>query len=238
MSASILQERETSNSATGTSTSLAFVSNNTAASAVHALATWGTKLQDLTSITDTNNTYGSVLDFIHDDNNSQAAGQAIAVNIAAGANTVQANYSNTPGFRGILIREIGGVATAPNDGHAGQWQSAPGTGTDACTSGNATNATQPAFMSGLCMNNGGAAPTQGTGFSLGINAWSFGGTNNTTSEHKAVTDTAAKAATFTCSGTPSTLTLMAMFDEPASGATGIGPANIAQSVGRYIGWTV
>lgn len=232
MSASILQERETSATATGANISLAFVSNNTAGSAIHAIASWGTKLADLTSFTDTNNTYGAVLDFIFDDNNSQSVGHSIAVNIAAGVNTVQANFSNTPGFRRILIREIGGVSVSPNDGHNGQWQSAPGTGTDAISSGTVANAAQPAFMSAVCADSGGVFPIAGTGFSTGINAW----INKATSEHQSVTDTSAKAATFTGTGTPSTLTVMAMFDE-APAAEAIGTLNIISSPGRFIGWT-
>lgn len=242
MTASVLQERVTDSNGSGASLSLAFVSNNIAGSAIHVAATWGNNTTtDFTSVTDTNNTYGAVVNAINDSTSTQSCGQCRSVNIAAGANTVQANFTNSPTFRGIWIREIGGVTTAPNDGNNGQFQSAPGTGTDAVSSLTATNSVQPVFMSAVSMINGATgSPTTGTGFSTGTTGWGFGGTNAGSSEHERFTDTNAKAATFTASPVGSrTMTVMAMFDEAATAAgDAIGPANIAQSAGRFIGWTV
>src|SRR6267378_4230920 len=193
MTASVLQERATDANATGANISLAFSSNNTAGSAIHCIATWGHNADDFASAQDTNNTYGSVLKSVKDTTALQGVGQAIAVNVASGPNTVQANFTNTPGFRGILIREIGGVSAAPNDGNNGQFQSAPGTGTDAVSSTNATNSVQPVFMSAVSNDNGFAqAPAAGTGFTAGITGWLFGGPALAQSEHQRFTTTTAK----------------------------------------------
>lgn len=215
MTASIIQERATDATANGTNITLAFASNNAAGNAIHAIASSGSNPDALTSIQDTNNTYGAILNSITDTTTVESQGQAIAVNIAVGANTVQANFPSSPGFRAICIREIGGVTASPNDGNNGKAQ-VPGTGADVTSSGAATNLVQPVFMSALSFDeNFATAPTKGTGFTLGTSSiWTFGGLVGATTEHRRYTDTVAKGATFTAAdATSRTLTHMALFDE-------------------------
>lgn len=223
MTATVLQERASDATGGGANISIAFLSNNTVGSAIHAISTWGDTVITLSSITDTNNSYGAVLNAIQTGApTSQSQAHCIAVNIAAGANTVQANFSSSVAFRGIWAREIGSVTTAPTDGTNAQAQNAPGTGTDAVSSLTATNTIQPVLMSAVTLDAGFVTPPAiGTGFTLGSNTnWTFGGGNGATSEHARFTNTNAKAATFTAQNAASaTLTSMAMFDEAVAGVT-------------------
>lgn len=224
MTASVLQEKNTFATGSGANISLAFTSNNTAGNAIQAIATWGSQvLTDFSSVTDTRNTYGAAQNKVVDTNDSQGIGQAIVGNIGAGANTVQANFNNTPSFRGIWIFEHTGVTASPTDGANSKYDPVPGTGTDAITSSTAANATQPVLMCGVCYDSGaGLAPSSGTGFTLGAKGWNNGTQNQATSENERFTNTTAKAATWTASTSAcQSIAVMAMFDEAAAGGAAI-----------------
>lgn len=220
MTASVLQERESSSSAGGANIALAFASNVTAGSAIHVFGTVDAGANfAATPVTDTlGNSYGSILDNVVDTGVNQRVGQAVAQNSGGGANTVTVAFSVSTTFRGIWIREIGGVTTTPLDGHNGQFQATPGTGTDGLSSGTATDANQPVLMSALsCGTSGATAPTAGTGFSSTTTGWAaIGGTRT---EHQRFTSTATRAATLTAAANSGHCTLMAMFDESGGGAT-------------------
>lgn len=221
MVASVLQEKESNSTAAGAAIGVTFASNNVAGSAIHAIVTWGTPNADLTSVTDSRNTYSAVLNKITDTANNQSMAQCIAFNIGAGANTVTANFTNTPTFIGIWAREIGSVNIFPNptDGTSSNYQVTTGTGVDAVTSLSTTNVVQPVLMSALSLDGAiPTAPTAGTGFTSNTSGWTFGAIVAARSEHQRFTNTTAKAATYTAASTSSTfLTMMAMFDEIGAG---------------------
>lgn len=141
-------------------------------------------------------------------------------NMAAGAVTVTATYAATASLRGIKLLEITGAKTSSaQDGTpAGQFQLNVGTGADAITSGNTTNANQPALLVGACQNYGNNKnPAAGGGFTSTRVDWNtdVGGCRV---EYKTLTTTTAVAATYTGPSTDSWITLAAAFDEAAGGA--------------------
>ena len=147
-------------------------------------------------------------------------------NMAAGSLTVTATYTATASQRGIKLLEItGGKTSGSQDGTpAGQFQGSVGTGADAITSGNTTNANQPALLVGACQNYGNNQnPAAGTGFTSTRVDWNtdVGGCRI---EYKTLTTTTAVAATYTGPVTDSWITLAAAFDEAPAGASPPPPA--------------
>src|SRR6185312_3488206 len=85
---------------------------------------------------DKGNTYTN-LDQVHDASTGYYVTSFVLGNIINGPVTITATFGGSEGFRTIAVDEYSGVSVVsnPNDGHAGQLQAAPGTGTDAVTSG-------------------------------------------------------------------------------------------------------
>lgn len=211
---SVLQETQTSNNATGTTIALAFSSPVTAGSSIHVFASCANIGTPTMSCADSlNGTYGSYLDSI----NSSAGGQINSHwkfdNSAGGTITITVTFSATETFRSIWIREIGN--SAGYDKHAAQEQAAPGTGTNAVSSGTATPSSQPGLISAMAQEVvGSAGYSVGTGFTIGISGWG----STALSESYRYTSTTARAATFTDSNGASgnSITMAAFFKEKAS----------------------
>ena len=230
MTASVVQARNSASSASGSTITLAFASTLTAGSAIHVFGSNDTGGGvTINSFSDGTNTYSAVLDNINDSGNAQRLAHTIAANVAAGTPTVSCNYSASTAFRGIWIKEIGGVNTSPLDGHTGQMQASPGTGTDAVSSGTATNTSQPALISSVTVSTSSTTEdlSAGTGFATtptGEGAgWSgiYGGGNEGFGENKRITTTTAVAATATSAGGAHPyITIMAIFDEGSGGGGG------------------
>lgn len=90
-------------------------------------------------------------------------------NTTAGADTITATLSGATGYTHLIIGEWSGVDTAsPLDKFANQFQTAPGTGANAVTSGNVTTTTDGQLIIG-CGNSMTYAANQltaGTGFTI------------------------------------------------------------------------
>ena len=120
---------------------------------------------------------------------------------------------------GIWVKEIGGSSGYNGTNHAANLQTAPGTGTDAVTSGLlGTVATVPALVSSMTYSTisggSGGAFTTGTGYTSGAQGWLFGsGSNNAASESERVTAGTSLAATYTLSQANRTITQAAVFTE-------------------------
>lgn len=224
MTASVLQETGIIGTASSGTIAVAFGSNCTSGSTFHAAATCDTSGgATLSSFSDSvNGSWPAKLDDVNDAANGQRHGHGYFANNASAAKpTVTCTLSINATLRGIQIREIGGVVTTAVDTHTGQDQTSVGTGTDAITSGNATNTTQPALISAFTLNTATTSTTAstGTGFTTGAAYWSgiYGTGNKGFSESERITTTTAKAATFTASGSGlNWITLMAVFDEAAA----------------------
>lgn len=212
MTISVLQERETSIGTSVSSISIALLSTVTAGSSLHSFAAVS-DAQTCTVDDNVNGTHGAFLDSIDDTADLELIRQFKFDNSASGTITVKNTASATTAFAGIWVREIGG--TSGYDGsHNAQLQLAPGTGTNALSSGTATPGTQPGLISAMSTDtSASSSPSIGSGFTSGLAGWGFGAANSGQSESKRYTSLASIAATFTAPGTDNYVTLAAFFKE-------------------------
>lgn len=130
--------------------------------------------------------------------NAQRCAWWFAVNCKGGATTFTATFSTGTRFRAVYVAEYSGIATAsPFLNGARAENAAPGTGTDAVSSGTANATSQPALVWGFCIDTSGSTtPNAGTGFTTRTSVWS---TNTCLGkpEDERVTVTGNVAATFT-----------------------------------------
>jgi hypothetical protein len=148
------------------------------------------------TITDGTNTYTQIGSSI-----TAGGGDVVAVfqciSAAAGSPTVTMTIGTARAFRQIgYIRYSGLTGSATQ---AGQFQGAPGTGTNAITSGNVTISSQPALLLGISYDFNGSTITAGTGFTSRGAMTTGDAINGTASlfEDLRKTNTTATAATFT-----------------------------------------
>lgn len=233
MTVSILQERETSATASASSIALAFSSNVTAGSSIHSLCASNSDNASYTCADTANGSYGAALD-----NTANSLGLRLSHfkldGSAAGADTVTSTLNTATANPAIWIREIGG--TSGYDTHKANAQGSPGTGTDAVTTGTAAPSVQPGLLSGFCFNNIWRTPLVGTGFTSGAKGWLFGnapGAEYAQAEHVRYTATTAIAATFTVTtggGTDTYLTAAAFFKESAAATAPFKPVDTDERV--------
>ena len=148
-----------------------------------------------------------------------------AENCKGGATTFTATFSATTRFRTIYVAEYSGIATTGSflNGTRAE-NTAPGTGTDAVSSGNANATSQPALAWGFSIDiNGGSTPSAGTGFTSRTGVWSSA-TCLGRPEDKRVTVTGNVAATFTATtGTDSHGTGVGIFAEVTTPVSDVMP---------------
>jgi hypothetical protein len=136
-------------------------------------------------------------------------------NITNAPTVLTANFSDSDGFRGIAAEEFSGGSTASTDErdvHTGQYQSSPGTGTDAITSGSVTTTVDGDLLWGAVGFPVGNSLSPGTGFTSG-----FTGNGGINSEYRVQTTAGAgTAATFTTAFNCETSTFLITLKAPAS----------------------
>lgn len=116
-------------------------------------------------------------------------------NTTAGANTVTVTFAGAVTYASLQIAEYSGVATSsPLDKTASNSQTAPGTGTDAITSGSVTTTTDGQLILGwtTALTVGAGTVSAGTGFTGRINV--FG---DTLFEDRVQSSAGSVSATFT-----------------------------------------
>jgi hypothetical protein len=162
---------------------------------------WAGAAAELRSVTDGTNTYTQVSTTL-DDTAHTSSSYALyeCKNCAAGTVTVTASWSpDNPSFRAMAIARYAGLDTTASGVGSRAAQQAPGTGTDALSSGNVTPASQPAALIGFGYDDSANAVTAGTGFTdrgTLSNMDSAFGTRSRV-EDKRLTATTAVPATFT-----------------------------------------
>lgn len=160
-----------------------------------------------------------------DSSNGQKLARYVAKIANGGSTTITVTLDSAASYR------FGGVVEVSNcsdydsaaAAHNEAFQNAPGTGTDAITSGaTPTLTSQPALISGWSMNSAGSGdPTPGTGFTDGGSCETvFSGTALIRFEHKRVTATTGQAATFTGAFGSQHITSVAAFLESGGGGGG------------------
>lgn len=149
----------------GTSYGLAYSSNVTAGS---LLLTCINADAGISSVTDTlGNTYAAATNLT--DGSTYALAMFYTISASSGANTVTANFTGSVGYAHHILGEWSGVASSsPLDQSTGQVQAAPGTGSNAVTSGNITTTVNGDLLVG-CSNSDpyvSGQLTAGTGFTI------------------------------------------------------------------------
>lgn len=123
-----------------------------------------------TTVTDNQgNTYSVVVNILDTTNNQRTIYFALG-NITNGPTTITVNGTGSNIFTQIVVDEFSGGDAASNnrDGATGQFQNAPGTGTDAITSGAIVTTQAGDLIWGACVRPISATqPTVGTGFTVG-----------------------------------------------------------------------
>lgn len=212
------QSAQTTATATGTTLAQAFAGAVVAGSTLCCFVECLDVTSETISVSDSvNGSWGAAVRSV--DDGTKTVAQFQFQNTAAGTPTVTATFGVTTTVRAIWIVEVRNAAVSSLDGFAGQNQASPGAGTDAVTSGNATNAKQPALIVALSSDHrtiSPVAPAAGTGFVDNGAGWTFSGGNQARLESKRVTTATAIAATFTGTSGVVPTTLMALFDELGS----------------------
>jgi len=170
----------------------------------------------ITSVKDNKGNTYTLGDTVNDAGNNQALTSFYLIGATNGPSTITATISVAVTFRRILADEFSGITV--NDGHTGQFQAAPGTGTNAISSGSITPTASGDLIYGATVNTNGATGanfTAGTGYTL----QQSGATTdllNMASESQVQSVAAAISATFTraVAGTVCT-TVMAFKVAPA-----------------------
>lgn len=153
---------------TGGSTIAATGSAVGSGNTVVGIVTWaGATTTTLSSVKDNQSNTYTVKDTVPDTSNDQAQASFVLGNITNGPVTITATFSNSTVFRTIIWDEYSGAAALsdPTDGHTGQLQPTPGTGTDAVKSGNITTTVNGDLIYGGTIDTSAATlASSGTGF--------------------------------------------------------------------------
>lgn len=184
--------------------------------------------ETIVSVKDNNNNDLNVETEITDTGNTQKFAAFSKTNITNAPTSITVTFNANCSFLEIIAEEFSGGSTASIDerdgaAHGGQFQTTPGTGTDAITSGTFTTTVNGDLLYGAVMNaNNATLRTKGTNFT--------DGTNNTgqsyviqTEYREQATAGASTAATFTQAAGVSNVTFLIAL-KPAAGAA----ANVAK----------
>jgi len=199
MAISVLQERATDISTTGTTLTLAFSSNITAGSAIHCAGSWGLASGSPTCSDNVNGSYGSALSTFNNSSATQSGTHFNKNNAGAGATTVSFVPPSSD-FRGICIREIGGTSGLDAGSGKTNGQTTPGTGAGVIVGTSTTPSAQPGLLSAICMDIKAAhAVAAAAGFTAGLSGASNQWVNigSLATESLRYTSTAAQQAKFT-----------------------------------------
>ena len=197
MPPAFVQGKDITDDTVGQNPTLAFTSNLTAGNLFVGFVTWKSSTVTLDSITDT---LGHTITLVNNPTATNGGNYRSALfyakNISGGADTLTFNFSASTTTNG-LVHEVSGLDTiAPLDQSAIVDQTAPGTGTDAVTTGNVTTTTDGQYIFGCSQNDNGIDMSAGTGFTERVAQ-----ADELTSEDKIQTSADAVAATWTAVGT-------------------------------------
>jgi PASTA domain-containing protein len=213
MAGSIVQSRASSNSSAASSIALAFSTNNAANNKLFVASLAQGAAPGLTIADSLTNSYTSLNSITDVVTFSRTVASWEVITSKVGANTVTVSNTITAVKTAIYIAEIGGVQNVAADKKAAQTQLAPGTATDAVTTGSVSTTTTD-FCIALSYQNltAGDVPITGTGFTTDLTSIWFA--NQAATEFKSGVAPGTVAATFTSPGaTDDFFTLAAWFTE-------------------------
>lgn len=171
----------------------------------------------LTSVTDDqSNTYTIEQTIQNSDGSNLFLSSFYLTNITNGPKTVTANFGSSTPHTQITWDEYSGLAaSAVLDGHAGQAQAAPGTGTDAITSGNFTTTDNGDLIwAGMFCGSGNAVA--GTGYTRRLNNDASNGFVFICTEDKVQSAAGSVAGTYTQGSASRTVVVALAIGVPAA----------------------
>lgn len=194
---------EANNSSGGSASSIAVTYSPAAGDALVVFTQLNANISSGDSVTDTGrNSWTNAFHFYNANVGTITAW--VEANAAGGSTTFTYSWSGSYAFGAILVVEYSGAGTSSafvSGEYANQYQTAPGTGSNAITSGNTpTLSGVPCMVIGLNTDKTTATnyPTAGTGFTSRGNVINFGGgTSYYTFEDMPISGTSAIAATWT-----------------------------------------
>lgn len=192
--------------------------------AICGIVSWDNTGVTLSTVTDNQgNTYNLETSILNASDGQNFAAFSLT-NITNAPTVITANFSATVDFRAIGVDEFSGGSTASTDerdgsAHGGQYQTTPGTGTDAVTSGTFTTTVNGDLLWGGLGTSFGPTLTAGTSFSSG--AGGGGGPNFLTEYRTQTTAGSGTAATFTESGTSDSSVTYLITLKPPGGAADV-----------------
>jgi hypothetical protein len=225
----LVQSKSTKLTGSGTTIALAFTSNVTAGNLTVVGVSWGAAggvIEALSSVADgLSNTYTRITNCdVVDSTNDQQHTIIYAKNIAGGACTITVTFTASRSNRGITIAEYSGADTsAPLDQSVSNFQTSPGTGTDAVTSTTKTTTANGELIAGIYTDSTSGAGTTvsaGTGFTKQEDTGGTAGAIQIVYEDQIQSSSGSIAATFTETANHRALSAMATFKAPpAAGGT-------------------
>lgn len=199
---------------------------NTGDTAVGSL-NWRPTTSALTSVTVCGNV-ATLYDNPTTQGTTQETANFVYSNVSSGACTITATFDANVTDSRIIVHEVSGTpTTTPEDQHACNPQTNPGTGTDAITSGAVITTSNGQYIYGATYANGGVASTPGTGFTQGEN------TTTQESEYLIQTSAGSIAATFTGANGNWITCIVTLKDASAGGGGSVSSStHLLMGVGR------
>lgn len=232
MAYSVVQQKEFSRNAAGQASiaSGAFGASVTAANVLLIFAFYYSTASKTITMSGNSNSFAEIGTGLF--NGSAGAGVRAYVVQSANSGTTQmtATFGANVDYPAIAVVEISGLATSSVvGGSVFVMQAAPGTASNAVTTGNVTPSGQPAAIFGIANDLGNqASPAAGTGYTGLTPIFNYEGTATAGGriEHKRVTATTATPATWTTDvngGPDNYLNVAVVLLEPGAGGGGTTP---------------
>lgn len=205
---------------------------------VRGFVAWNTSnTANLTSVSDDKGNAYSIVDKIADATDGTCMGSFYLGGITNSPTVITANLNTTSAMT-IVASEESGLSTLALDGHSGQSQTNPGTGTNAISSGNTTTTIDGDLICSAVMR--GSANLTNTVVGTGFSARESDTSSATQLKAEDLVQGTAGAISSTwtdaINGTSSVFTTLMMAFK-VTAADGIGSSNMMSSPGRFIGWT-
>src|SRR3990167_5060668 len=180
------------------------------------MAGWGQIGVAISTVTDDlGNTYTIQANKTDDTTNGQTGQTFFARVTAAGTPVITVTFASTTMWRRVIVAAYSGLANPAADGTIGNWQSSPGTGTDAVTSTAVTTTADGDLIVGFHQNTGSSSGN----ISAGTNFTRRNALEAIIALEDYVQPSAGSiAATFTISVNHASITHMAAFKAAAAGA--------------------
>lgn len=220
-----VQSKSTSTDSTSSTTTAVTLTtaNITPGNKIVGLCFWNNNADDIVSIAD-NVSASNVYTVVDTLSNNDIQKTFYADIVVGGAATITVTTTGAHGFRGIVVHEVSGLLAGAPDKHALVNQAAPGTGTDAVTSGAVVPTTNGQYIFGATHVNNVLVMTvtPGTGYTGRESIDGTAAISPLESEDQIQVTAASIAATFTENSNQQCATGIMTFKAVAAAGTSIG----------------